>query len=283
MKKTTNDGSPQGVNREFSEHSLVSPDPMRSIRNLHIQQRQNCLQSEVPKVNETHSESPRLSQPQEANLISFTLPHGQQSTNKRNNDEPKRQRSPRKIKQRDEWQINQGQVKQNREISHISPGGQGKVFNTEEPSVSYLQIPKRTAQENNKVCMKCGENGHGNVIVELQHGANSVCPKHMQHKPAGGMQISLGITQLHPLEGQLQYRTRKKLKQLGQVHRQDTNRRQTKDSCSPPTNSMFPSPRNTAYGNWAKEVKAAKMLEETPISDNLHQHTHRYNSIGNDK
>ena len=98
MEKTTNDGSPQGVNHEFSEHSLVSLDPMRSIRNLHIQQRQNRLQSKVPKVNETHSESPRLSQPQEANLISFTLPHGQQSTNKRNNDEPKRQRSPRKKK-----------------------------------------------------------------------------------------------------------------------------------------------------------------------------------------
>ena len=63
-------------------------------------------------------------------------------------------------KQRDEWQINQGQVEQNREISHISPGGQGNVFNTEEPSVSYLQLPTRTAQENNKVCMKCGENGH---------------------------------------------------------------------------------------------------------------------------
>ena len=30
----------------------------------------------------------------------------------------------------------------------------------EEPSVSYLQLPTRTAQENNKVCMKCGENGH---------------------------------------------------------------------------------------------------------------------------
>ena len=133
---------------------------MRSIRNLHIQQRQNRLQSEVPKVNETHSESPRLSQPQEANLISFTPPHGQQSTNKRNNDEPKRQRSPRKRKQRDEWRINQGQVEQNREISHISPGGQGNVFNTEEPSVSYLQLPTRTAQENNKVCMKCSENGH---------------------------------------------------------------------------------------------------------------------------
>ena len=31
MEKTTNDGLPQGVNREFSEHSLVSLDPMRSI------------------------------------------------------------------------------------------------------------------------------------------------------------------------------------------------------------------------------------------------------------
>ena len=87
---------------------------------------------------------------------------------------------------------------------------------------SYLQEqPKKT--------IKCVWNvvkmDIGNVIVELQHGANSVCPKHMQHKPAGGMQILLGITQLHPVGGQLQYRTRKKLRQLGQVHRQDTNRR----------------------------------------------------------
>ena len=172
----------------------------------------------MPKVNETHSETPRLSQPQEANLISFTPPHGQQSTNKRNNDEPKRQRSPRKRKQRDEWQINQGQVEQNREISHISPGGQGNVFNTEEPSVSYLQLPTRTAQENNKVCMKCGENGHGNVIVELQHGANSVCLKCTQHKPAEDMQILLGITQLHPVEGRHWYRNRKELKYFGQMY-----------------------------------------------------------------
>ena len=159
-KKTINDGSPQGVNRDFSEHSLVSLDPMRNIQNLHIQQRQNCLQGELPKVNETHSESPRSSQPQEANLISFTPLHGQQGTNERNSDESKRQRSPRKRKQKDEWQTTQGQFEQNREISHISPGGQGNIFNMEEPSISYLQLPTRTTQENNKVCMKCGETGH---------------------------------------------------------------------------------------------------------------------------
>ena len=55
---------------------------------------------------------------------------------------------------------NQRQAEQNREISHISPGGQVNVFNTEEPSISYLQLPMRTAQENNKACTKCGEMEH---------------------------------------------------------------------------------------------------------------------------
>ena len=34
------------------------------------------------------------------------------------------------------------------------------MFNTEELSVSYLQLPTRSAKENNKVCTKCGEMGH---------------------------------------------------------------------------------------------------------------------------
>ena len=52
----------QGVNRELSEHLLVSPDPMRNIRNLHIQQRKQRLQNKVRNGNEAHSESPKPSE-----------------------------------------------------------------------------------------------------------------------------------------------------------------------------------------------------------------------------
>ena len=159
-KKGINVGSVQDVNRELSKHSLVSPDPMRSIQNLHIQQRKNRLQNEVLDGNEVCSESPKPSEPQEPYLISFTLLQGQQNTTKEKSNEPKKQRSPRRRRSKNEWQLNQRQFEQNREISHISPGGQVNVFNTEEPSISYLQLPTRTAQESNKVCMKCGGTGH---------------------------------------------------------------------------------------------------------------------------
>ena len=41
----------QGESREFQEHSRESPDPMASIRNLHIQQRQNRRITQEPNQN----------------------------------------------------------------------------------------------------------------------------------------------------------------------------------------------------------------------------------------
>ena len=102
--------------------------------------------------------------PQEHNLITFTPPPGQEvvqgATGKQS--EPKKQRTPRKRKAKSEWQLNQRQFDQNKsqEISRISPMDQVKVFNTEEPSVSYLQLPTRKAQGDNRLCMRCGEVGH---------------------------------------------------------------------------------------------------------------------------
>ena len=51
-KEKEGDGQAQGTLRELSKHSLDSPDLMRSIRNLHLQQRQICLQTEISNQNE---------------------------------------------------------------------------------------------------------------------------------------------------------------------------------------------------------------------------------------
>ena len=69
----------QGEPCEFLEHSRESPDPMVSIRNLHIQQRQN--RCSVQELNQTMSPAPQtpriqVSQ-QEDDLITFT-PFGEQ-------------------------------------------------------------------------------------------------------------------------------------------------------------------------------------------------------------
>ena len=132
---------------------------MRSIWNLHIQQRQNHLQNEIPGENEARSGLSKPPEPEELNLILFTPLQGQQNTMEERN-KPKKQRSPRSRRTKNVWQLNQIQFEQNKEISHISPGGQVNVFDTEEPSISYFQLPTRTAQESNKVCMKCSEAGH---------------------------------------------------------------------------------------------------------------------------
>ena len=75
-------------------------------------------------------------------------------------EQPKRQRSPRK-KKRSEWTLNQRQFDQNKtqEISHISPREHLNVFNREESSVSYLQLPVKRKEEN-RFCTRCGEIGH---------------------------------------------------------------------------------------------------------------------------
>ena len=66
------------------------------------------------------------------NIISFTPLHGQQNITQKKGDEQKKQRSPRRRSSRKKSGSLTRQSEQNREISHISPGGQVNVFNTEE-------------------------------------------------------------------------------------------------------------------------------------------------------
>ena len=90
---------------KLSEHSLESLDPMRSIRNLHIQQQQNHVHNEVVNQNgrlSRQNNALNISL-QEPNLIMFTPPLGQYevpqgATGKWS--EPKKQRSPRRRKER---------------------------------------------------------------------------------------------------------------------------------------------------------------------------------------
>ena len=157
----------QGEPREFQEHSRESLDPMVSICNLHIQQRQN--RSSVQELNQTTPPAPQTPRIQvnqeEANLITFTpiveqqVPPVQGATGIQ--EQPKRQRSPRKKKNL-EWTLNQRQFDQSRaqEISHILPGEHLNVFNGEEPSVLYLQLPVKRKEEN-RFCTRCGKMGHG--------------------------------------------------------------------------------------------------------------------------
>ena len=137
---------------------------MASIRNLHIQQRQN-LRS-VQDLNQTMPPAPRIQvSEQEDDLITFTLFGEQQVPQVQgtvgNQEQPKRQRSTRK-KKKSEWTLNQRQFDQNKtqEISHISPRERLNVFNGEEPSVSYLQLPVKRKEEN-RFCTRCGEMAHG--------------------------------------------------------------------------------------------------------------------------
>ena len=64
----------QGESHKFREHSRESPDPMASIPNLHIQQRQNRRSTQKP--NQTTPSAPQTQRIQvnqeEANLITFT-------------------------------------------------------------------------------------------------------------------------------------------------------------------------------------------------------------------
>ena len=71
----------QGEPREFQEHSRESLDPMASICNLHIQQRQK--QRSTQELNQTTPSAPQTPQIQvnqeEANLITFTPTAEQQA------------------------------------------------------------------------------------------------------------------------------------------------------------------------------------------------------------
>ena len=137
----------QGEPREFREHSQESLDPMASIRNLHMQQRQNRLSKQ--ELNQTTPSAPQTTRIQvnqeEANLIMFSPVVEQQVPlipgETGIQEQPKRQRSPRK-KKKSEWTLNQRQFDHSKTqvISHILPGEQLNEFNGEE-SVSYLQLP----------------------------------------------------------------------------------------------------------------------------------------------
>ena len=100
---------------------------------------------------------------EEANLITFTPIVEQQVSQVQGvtgiQEQPKRQRSPRK-KKNSEWTLNQKQFDHSKtqEISHILPGEHLNVFNGEE-SVSYLQLPVKKKEEN-RFCTRCGEMGH---------------------------------------------------------------------------------------------------------------------------
>ena len=165
--------SAQGEPREFREHSRESLDPMESIRNLHIQQRQNRGSTE--ELNENTSAFPQTIpriqvNKDEANLITFSpvveqqVPELQGAT--RVQEQPKRQRSPRK-KKGSEWTLNQRQFDHSKtqEISHILPGERFNVFNGEE-SESYLQLPVKKKQEN-RFCTRCGKMGHGRRYCQV--------------------------------------------------------------------------------------------------------------------
>ena len=134
----------QGEPREFREHSRESLDPMASIRNLHIQQRQNRRSTE--ELNQNASSAPQTTRTQvnqeEANLITFTpvmeqqVPALQGATGIQ--EQPKCQRSPRK-KKGSEWTLNQRQFDHSKtqENSHSLPGEQLNVFNGEESGHIY--------------------------------------------------------------------------------------------------------------------------------------------------
>ena len=101
-------------------------------------------------------------------------------------EQPKRQRSPRK-KKGSEWTLNQRQFDHSKtqEISYISPGEQLNMFNGEE-SVSYLQLPVKK-KDQNRYCTRCGIMGHGRRYCQVNTcckfcitdtHATQVCRKH---------------------------------------------------------------------------------------------------------
>ena len=164
----------QGEPCEFREHSRESLDPMASIRNLHIQQRQN--RSSAQELNQTTPSAPRTPRIQvnqeEANLITFTpiveqqVPSVQGATGIQ--EQPKQQRSPRK-KKNSEWTLNQRHFDHSKtqEISHILPGEQLNVFNGEE-SVLYLQLPVKK-KERKPFLYQMWQNGTRTTLLPSEH------------------------------------------------------------------------------------------------------------------
>ena len=104
--------SAQGEPCEFREHSRELLDPMASINNFHMQQRQNRRNTqELNQITPSAPQIPRIPiNQEEANLITFSpvveqqVPVVQGPTGIQ--EQPKRQRSPRK-KKNSEWILNQ--------------------------------------------------------------------------------------------------------------------------------------------------------------------------------
>ena len=145
----------QAVRRESEEHSLDLPDLMSGSRN----RTEQCTQMQQDGVVSEHEEGTPV---EEDNLITFTPPPGsrglQENAERQQPQEPKGQRTPRKKTR--EWELNQRHFHQSKpQISHISPVELANVYNTEEPSISYLQLPTRKTTDN-RFCSKCGNTGH---------------------------------------------------------------------------------------------------------------------------
>ena len=180
--------SAQGEPREFREHSRDSLDLMASIRNLHIQQRQNRGSTE--ELNQNTSVAPQTTRTQvnqeAANLITFSpvveqqVPALQGATGVQ--EQPKRQRSPRK-KKGSEWTLNQRQFghSKTQEISHILPGEQLNAFNGEE-SESYLQLPVKRKNKKTVSVPDVAKWDMEDVTAKSTHGENFASRIHMPRK-----------------------------------------------------------------------------------------------------
>ena len=148
----------QTVRRESEEHSLES---LNLTSGSEIRAKQNIQPQQDGVLLRREEDTPV----QENNLITFTPlpgPGGSQGSRERQQThEPKGQRTPRKRTHNGEWDLNQRHFNQNKpqEISHISPVEQVNVYNTEEPSVSYLQLPTRRTTDS-RLCSKCSNPGH---------------------------------------------------------------------------------------------------------------------------
>ena len=164
----------QGEPREFRKHSRESLDLMMSIRNLHIQQWQNrcSVQEFEPNPITCTPNTANTSESTRAQLDYIHTSWGAASTSnagcqRGGKNNPRDRGAPGK-KNKSEWTLNQRQFDQNKtqEISHISPREHLNVFNGEEPSVSYLQLPVKRKEEN-RFCTRCGEMGHGRHYCQV--------------------------------------------------------------------------------------------------------------------
>ena len=164
----------QGDPREFREHSRESLDPMESIRNLHMQQRQHRRSTQ--ELNQTtpsvHQTTRIQANQEEANLITFSPVVEQQvpliPSETEIQEQPKCQRSPRK-KKKSEWTLNQRQFDHSKtqEISHILPGEQLNVFNGEEKRVIFTAANKEERRK--PLLYQMWRNGTRKTLLSSQH------------------------------------------------------------------------------------------------------------------